>query len=62
VPDLPFTHLGYPGALTAGVGMGTMVEAITDEEFIGYLAAMMRNDPWGEPVTSLAEMLAPSPR
>jgi len=42
--------------------MGTMVEAITDEEFIGYLAAMMRNDPWGEPVTSLAEMLAPSPR
>jgi len=35
--------------------MGTLVEAITDEEFIGYLAAMARNEPWGEPVSTLAE-------
>jgi hypothetical protein len=42
--------------------MTTMVEAITDEEFIGYLAAMARNEPWGEPATSLAEAPSVPPR
>ena len=33
--------------------MTAMVEPITDEEYVGYLAAMISDQPWGEPATSL---------
>ena len=32
----------------------TLVQPITDDEFIGYLTAMLGNDPWGEPAADLA--------
>jgi hypothetical protein len=32
----------------------TLVQPITDEEFIGYLTAMLGDDPWGEPAVDLA--------
>lgn len=36
--------------------MGTVIDAITDEEFVGYLTAMLRNEPYGQPATSLEEL------
>lgn len=33
--------------------MTTILEPITEEEFLGYLSAMMENLPWGEPMTAL---------
>jgi hypothetical protein len=37
-----------------GAEMMTLVDPITDEEFIGYLTAMLSDDPWGEPAADLA--------
>lgn len=31
----------------------TRLEPITDEEFLGYLSAMLGDGPWGEAQTSL---------
>lgn len=31
-----------------------LVQPISDEEFIGYLAAMLGSDPWGDPAVDLA--------
>lgn len=35
--------------------MTTMVEPITDEELLGYISAMLTDEPLGEPATSLDE-------
>lgn len=40
--------------------MTVMVDPITDEEMIGYFAAMLTDQPWGEPATSLDELEIPS--
>jgi hypothetical protein len=40
--------------------MTVMVDPITDEEMIGYFAAMLTDLPWGEPATSLEELEVPS--
>lgn len=32
----------------------TLVQPITDEEFIGYLTAMLGDAPWGDPAADLA--------
>jgi hypothetical protein len=32
----------------------TLVQPITDEEFIGYLTAMLGDGPWGDPAADLA--------
>lgn len=34
----------------------TLVQPITDEEFIGYLNAMLGDDPWGDPSADLAAL------
>ena len=33
--------------------MTVSTEAITEEEFLGYMSAMLGNLPWGEPVAAL---------
>jgi hypothetical protein len=33
--------------------MTTMMEPISEDELLGYMAAMMGDLPWGEPVTAL---------
>ncbi len=40
--------------------MTVMVDPITDEELIGYFSAMLTDQPWGEPATSLEELEVPS--
>jgi hypothetical protein len=42
--------------MTSGERMITMVEPITDEEFLGYFTAMLGNDPWGEPATWVEDL------
>jgi len=41
----------------------TLMQPITDEEFIGYLTAMLTDAPWGDPAAdlSLLEEFSDSP-
>ena len=42
-------------ARTRAVPMTTMVEPITEQEFVGYLAAMLGDRPLGDPAVSPEE-------
>lgn len=39
--------------------MTTMVEPITDEEFLGYFSAMFTDAPWGEPAIRVEDTAPP---
>lgn len=49
----PPTVSWWTGNLGGGAVM-KLVDPISDEEFVGYLAAMLGDDPWGEPAADLA--------